>query len=96
MTQIPQHPYEEEGYQVLCDAGDQMHADLILDALHAAEIRAIQYPSASEGSWNIPPTQTTIGIRILVPEDQLEEALEVYGELEGIEFEEDPQEEEEP
>lgn len=84
MTQRPRHRYEEEGFEVLCELGEQMHADLLLDELNGAGIEAFQYPSSEETSLNFPPPETSSGIEILVRKEQLEEARALYERLEGI------------
>lgn len=83
MTQKQHHPYEEEGFDVLCNAGEQMKADILLDELHAAGIRAIQYPGETMSALNYPPLATSGGILILVPNEQMEEARALYAELES-------------
>jgi len=83
MTKEPSHPYEEEGYEELCELGEQMRADLLLDELEGAGIEAFQYPSSTETSLNFPPPETSSGIRIFVPKDQLGEARAFFERLES-------------
>ena len=83
MKQEPSHPYEEEGYEELCELGEQMQADLLLDELTGAGIEALQYPSSEETSLNFPPPETSGGIRIFIKAGQFEEAQALYERLEG-------------
>lgn len=83
MTKEPTHPYEEEGFQELCEVGEQMEADLLLDELRGAGIEALQYPGSEETWLNFPPPETSGGIRILVKADQWEEARALYERLES-------------
>lgn len=83
MTAKPNHPYEDEGYKTLCEVGDQMEADLLLDELDGADIDALQYPGSSETMLNFPPAETTGGIQILVKQEQLAEAQALYQQLQN-------------
>lgn len=83
MTKEPSHPYEEEGFEELCELGEQMQADLLLNELAGEGIEALQYPSSTETSLNFPPPETSGGIRIFVKADQREEARALYERLEG-------------
>jgi len=86
--------YQEEGFEFLCEVGEQMHADLLLDELEGAGIEALQYPSDTETVLNFPPPETSGGIQILVKKEQLEEARALYEALEmGEELEEGEEEE---
>ena len=83
MNEQWKNPYKEEGYEVLCDAREQSHADLLLDELRGADIDAIQYPSSEETYLNFPPSETSSGILILVKKEQFEEAQALYEKLES-------------
>ncbi len=83
MSKEPRHPYEEEGFEELCEVGEQMRADLLLDELAGAGIEALQYPGSAETWLNFPPPETSGGIRILVKGEQLEEARALYERLEN-------------
>lgn len=76
------NPYEDEGYEILCEVGEQMHADLLLDELDGAGIDAMQYPGSEETALNFPPPETSGGILILVKREQMEEARALYEKLE--------------
>ena len=83
------HPYEEEGFEVLCNANDQMHADALLDELDGAGINALQYPGSEESALNFPPPETSGGILILVKKENLEDARALYEKLESGQSEEE-------
>ena len=95
MTAKANHPYEEEGYEALCEVGDQMEADLLLDELDGADIDALQYPGSSETMLSFPPAETSGGIQILVKREQLAEAQALYEQLQSGEVDEEEGGEEE-
>ena len=76
------NPYEDEGYEILCEVGEQMRADLLLDEMEGAGINAIQYPGSEETALNFPPPETSGGILILVKSEQMKEARALYEKLE--------------
>jgi len=82
MPEQVEHPYEEEGYEVVCEVGEQMKADLLLDEFEGAGIEAFQYPGSEETALNFPPPETSGGIRILVKREDLEQARALYEKLE--------------
>jgi len=83
MSEQEYNPYQAEGYEVLCTVLEQMEADILLEELNTNAIDAFQYPGSEETSLNFPPSETTGGIQILVKKEQLDEARELYKQIQN-------------